>query len=342
MVGSVAAPASFSWDVRSDHRPTAYDEYRDSFDGLYEVAEPDLGPDGTFFNRTRMTMFGGGVIGHGRSNGQTLRRSDAQARRAGFDSISLILAYSPAAGRAGERSFACRPGSILFLDLARPSESRWSGLDVINLVVPRDQLPIWLSGADLHGLSLAPGDPAARLIASHLSAFAEVAAQLTEAQGETALNAALLLADRALAGAPASAPAQKAALYRAVREAANRYLETRILDPRLNADRIARACAVSRATLYRAFEDQGGVVRHLQRRRLDLAREALARRIDGMPAIADIAAAHGFSSPAHFSRAFRDRFGMPPSDVTPLDRRSAMAGENMIAHAAVVDWLSRA
>jgi AraC-like DNA-binding protein len=46
------------------------------------------------------------------------------------------------------------------------------------------------------------------------------------------------------------------------------------------------------------------------------------RRRDAV-SITEIAFERGFSHPAHFSRAFRARFGMAPSDWRSLSQRSA-------------------
>lgn len=336
-------PQHYQWDVSSASHPHALDEYRDSFEGLYDISNVELGPQQQFANRTRLTLFQTGVIGHGQSNTQTLRRTAPSVRRAGFESLSIILANSRVAGNIGDRSVSHALGGVMLVDLSRPSESHWTDLDLVNLVIPREIAPTWLMDRDIHGMSLAPDSAAGRLIASHLRTFSQVAGDLSEAEGEAAIMATLMIAERALGRMQPLSLDRAAALYRTVRHAAGRYLATHILDPGLSVDRIARACAVSRATLYRAFEGEGGLMRHVQSLRLTLAHEALARRVGGKPTIADIADAHGFASAGHFTRVFREQFGHPPSDVPPRARfgRRSAAGST-IRHRAVVDWLTRA
>lgn len=336
----MTAPHSFAWDVTSESDPGARDAYRDSFDGLYEVDELDLGPRRVFFNRTRMTLFNGGAIGQGRSNSQTLRRPASKVRRAGYEAVSVVVANGPMSGSAGDRSFACTSGSVMFLDLGKPSQSRWQDLDLVNLVVPREHLPRPLANADIHGLTLTAESPAARLIANHMRTLCELAPELSDAEGGAAIGAALTIAQVALGGSPTADSDQRAAVYRTVRDRAARYLEMRLLDPGLDVARIARACAVSRTTLYRAFEEEAGLKRYIQCRRLDRARDALGRRVAGRPSVADIAHDHGFSSPSHFSRAFRERFGLSPSDVPAGSRHAHDANRtDIIGLGAVVDWL---
>ena len=72
----------------------------------------------------------------------------------------------------------------------------------------------------------------------------------------------------------------------------------------------------SSRTLARLFAQEGSSPgRYLQERRLERARQLLAspqgRRLD----VAEVAYRHGFSSQAHFARAFKARYGMTPSEA---------------------------
>jgi AraC-like DNA-binding protein len=94
------------------------------------------------------------------------------------------------------------------------------------------------------------------------------------------------------------------------------YIAAHLDDPELGPDAIARAHFVSRSYLDRLFEDEPssvwGSIREgrLERCRRDLADPRLAGRT-----ILDIATRWGFTSAAHFSRAFRARYGMSPRDA---------------------------
>jgi AraC-like DNA-binding protein len=93
------------------------------------------------------------------------------------------------------------------------------------------------------------------------------------------------------------------------------YIDRHLMDDRLSPESLPRQLRMSRATLYRLFADEGGVAAYILGRRLDRCRALLAADSAGARSIGDIAFSHGFASDAHFSRAFRRRFGMTPREA---------------------------
>lgn len=128
------------------------------------------------------------------------------------------------------------------------------------------------------------------------------------AQGFIGLLRSVLFTDASKAQAT---PVFAAARARAIRA----YISAKIGDERLTVDALAARFNVSRATLYRDFKDEGGVERFIMSRRLEAALQALAFGAAERGAISSAAQRFGFVSTAHFSREFRSRFGVAPSDV---------------------------
>lgn len=337
-------PQTLTWDVSSDVWAGAYDRYHGSMADLYDVTDvPDGGRSG-FINRTSVTLFENGTVGRGRSVAQTMRRTSSQIRRSSLDAISIIVNATDVVGDCDGASVRARAGAVQFRDLARPSSSRVDRVDVINLMAPRETAPAWLLDGDLHGLVLEPDSPVGRLLASHLSTLADVAASLTAEDGAAAIEAAFLIVGRAAGRAPRPTARQTEAIYRTVRQRASQVIERRLLDPVLTVDDIAVEAGTSRAALYRAFADHGGVQRRVQNLRLDRARAEVRRRVGHKPTVSEIAYQHGFASAAHFSRLFRARFGHSPreaSDEAAALVGAAPGGAPDIAHGLIVDWLRR-
>lgn len=92
--------------------------------------------------------------------------------------------------------------------------------------------------------------------------------------------------------------------------------QDRLDAPLLSCDRVAAATGISSRHLTRLFTLEGSTPsRYLQDKRLERARLLLTspqgRRLD----IAEVAYRHGFSSQAHFPRAFKARYGMTASEA---------------------------
>jgi len=97
------------------------------------------------------------------------------------------------------------------------------------------------------------------------------------------------------------------------------YIRDQLRDPELSIDKIASALRCSKRYLHMAFAAcERSIADHIWTARLDGCRGDLARRVD--LSISEIAFAWGFSSSAHFSRAFRKRFGVTPSAFRRGDR----------------------
>ncbi|MCC2280431.1 helix-turn-helix domain-containing protein [Streptomyces sp. ET3-23] len=93
------------------------------------------------------------------------------------------------------------------------------------------------------------------------------------------------------------------------------YIDHHLGDPGLSPERIARAHHISVRYLHRLFEGAGVTVsRLIQQLRLDACARELARRGRTTPTVSAVAQRWGFIDPAHFSRAFRAAYGVPPRE----------------------------
>ncbi len=103
---------------------------------------------------------------------------------------------------------------------------------------------------------------------------------------------------------------------------AEAFIAERLGDEALDADMVARNVGLSPRHLNRLFAQDGWTVtRWIWEQRLALGYRLLADPARRRLAIGDIAQRCGFASAAHFTSAFKLRYGM-----TPSDRRTASAG----------------
>src|SRR5689334_19988996 len=114
-------------------------------------------------------------------------------------------------------------------------------------------------------------------------------------------------------------PSEAADASEALRYRIESYIRDRIRDPELSIDNIASALRCSKRYLHMAFAaSERSIADHIWTTRLDGCRGELEHRSDR--SISEIAFAWGFSSSAHFSRAFRKRFGVTPTAFRRGDR----------------------
>jgi AraC-like DNA-binding protein len=123
-----------------------------------------------------------------------------------------------------------------------------------------------------------------------------------------------------------------------IRHRVKRYIDEHLASPSLAPDLICSDVAVSRATLYRAFEPIGGVAAYIQTRRLEAAHAHLAQP-DRQSKVASIGYALGFSSDAHFNKAFRRRFGFTPGTTRQNVMRKAAEVSTEDASALYREWV---
>ena len=113
-------------------------------------------------------------------------------------------------------------------------------------------------------------------------------------------------------------PNETAHAGEALRHRIESFIRDQIRDPELSIDKIANALRCSKRYLHMAFAaSDRSITDHIWTTRLDGCRGDLARHSDR--SISEIAFAWGFSSSAHFSRAFRKRFGVTPSAFRRAD-----------------------
>jgi AraC-like DNA-binding protein len=93
------------------------------------------------------------------------------------------------------------------------------------------------------------------------------------------------------------------------------YVRVHLRDPDLCAEQIAAAHHISRRYLFRLCRDAGlSLEQWIISQRLAGARSDLANADDHGRTIAAVARHWGFADPAHFSRRFRDEYGVTPRE----------------------------
>ncbi|MBP0453520.1 helix-turn-helix domain-containing protein [Kitasatospora sp. RG8] len=93
------------------------------------------------------------------------------------------------------------------------------------------------------------------------------------------------------------------------------HIEENLADPDLSPESIARSQHISVRYLHKLFQQEGMTVgQWVRRRRLDVCRRELERPSRRQTSVSAVAHRWGFVSHSHFSRAFRDAYGVSPRE----------------------------
>lgn len=260
-----------------------------------------------------------------------------------YDAGPGVLARMQAPGHAGRRAADLvrgHPDQALYLNFSPSGGHRVSHLDQ-DWAVPR-AVPVLLDSEAPFTVDFS-GRPRFRLFSlriekgSGFAPAAEAVRQVNRRITRTAVGRQLTLQTGLMcaeleAGRPAVAAAMTAAVAALLGELARRdeparlrrideltaAARARLGDPGFTVHGLAGTFGISARTVQSEFRAAGlTFTGWLLAERLDLARDRLAAPAWSARSITQIAAASGFRDPAHFHRAFRERFSATPGDFRP-------------------------
>jgi AraC family transcriptional activator of tynA and feaB len=205
------------------------------------------------------------------------------------------------------------PGDTTLIDAGQPWTSDCAG----NCARLYLRIPLWVIQEHLQSSSV-PVLP--RILGKHglgatlfhlASSLYEQSEMMTLEDGAVALEAYL----RILAGCLARPDASSTKLDRCaqLRPRVEHYIETHLADHALNPRIIASTAGISVRHLHRLFAAKGWTVQEwIRERRLERCRGDMADLRLSDLTVTDIAFRWGFVDSAHFSRCFRNEFGISP------------------------------
>ena len=322
-----------------------FEVWRESIDVVFDVERPSTEGDPAFNASVEAFQLGDMVVTDAVLGAQRYIRQPARVRRDGMDHFVLNL-YRTGGWRAdtARGEFVGTAGQVSVLDLSSELVSDEPDCNLVALFLPRalveDKLP---NLGALHGSALT--GPHAVLLAEYIDMLARRLPTLP-AGDETALSAAtcqMLVA--CLSPSVACFEAVRPGLELVLLRRAKRYIEAHLNSSRLGIETICNAVGVSRRTVYRLFEQEGGVLHYIQNRRLERVRVILATPGETRR-ISDIAAEFGFLRSDHFSRTFKQLYGETPREFRELSHQHLLDGSQMTepvreTHQNFDDWIRR-
>ena len=224
--------------------------------------------------------------------------------------------------RAQPRESSPSVASILALDMSQPVRMQRHACRMLTFFVPGALVEeVFPDPEAIHGRTIHGTTPLTQLVIEHVTALSQNIAHMSADAAERDIRAgAQLLAaafgKQALLSGSARAAA-RAAMFGQVR----RYVQAHLHEAELSPEGVLNALQLPRSTLYRLFQQEGGLGAYIRHLRLRRAADMLARNLH--MTVTDIAYELGFKSSSDFARAFRRAYGMTPRDFQALSGSKA-------------------
>jgi AraC-like DNA-binding protein len=315
MIRRMAIPTStMSTDEVSPRERVAF--WGDWVNRLFNGLDSDLYGDEAFDGHMRSTQAGDVILTRLEANRHRVLRSAKAVRGSEQGYLKVVAPFLGCAGveQKGRQAWVT-PGQWAIYDTT-DTYSVSNPMRVEHLIVMVPKAALLERGLALDELMARPlglqGGVARVALETMRSAYRELPGMDAESARGVGLAITqfvhLSLLDLAGRG---TAVTQREAL----RERIKQQVLQRLGDPDLSVQAIAQALNCSRRHLYNAFDDEPeGVAGYLVAQRLEAARRDLEDPLRLALSITEIAYERGFSSPAHFSRAFKARYGCAPRD----------------------------
>lgn len=232
-------------------------------------------------------------------------RDPEQAAASGFRHYVLNMNLQGAAELdLGDGFNRIAEGEAVLMDAGSPMRLRMIDVHLLTASIARN-LVTAAAGDMVHGLRIPPERTAT--LRSILAAQREAGCAGLVAEGPRLLLQMLAML---APGGRRSVIEDRLHRKRIQRALIRNYIEAKVASRDLGPAQIARACAVSRATLYRLTEPDGGVASFVRKVRLAQLERLLAD--GGGERLAELAQRLGFADESHMSRQFRLVTGVSP------------------------------
>jgi AraC-like DNA-binding protein len=308
---------TFTFSGSSDGTGVGWDDYRELYGWGAELFQ-----EGAYFRADITALrLDGVLLFERRLHGIRHERNEERVLQTGFDHHIFQWTLAGVVEFDVNGSFqSLRPGESVLLDAGRVLRMRFADAHLFTASIAKDLANAAASEGSHHGRRILPErtrnlrDFWSRLSPSGLG-------------GITAAEQAQLVVNLLSALAPEGerTPAEARRRLSLIRRALVRdYVDANLARRDLDADGVAAAAGMSRATLYRLMAPHGGIASYIRKHRLAKLERLLAAG-DGRR-LSELADHLGFADASHMSRQFRAVAGVSPGHYRVDDDSDATAG----------------
>ncbi|OZF52183.1 AraC family transcriptional regulator [Rhodococcus sp. 14-2470-1b] len=210
-----------------------------------------------------------------------------------------------------DREAVLEPGDFAVYDTSEPYALHFADdFAMFVLMFPRESLKIRPNDlAHVSALRIKGNDGVGSLVSPFLAGLRKGLSDGFSPSSRMFEDAVLDLVSAAL---DERAPHENTSPGAAILAGAQSFVESNLHDPGLNTAMVASSQHISPRYLQKLFESDGGVAAWIRSRRLECCRRDLEDpRLSG-DSIGTICARYGLVDSAHFSRVFKEAYGMSP------------------------------
>ncbi|NVZ63030.1 helix-turn-helix domain-containing protein [Pseudomonas gingeri] len=244
-----------------------------------------------------------------------VERGQAMISRDDRDLVKLVVQQR---GRAifaqGDREVCLEPGQWALYDTRRPySVTNLTQVRQLVMLVPRSELGLRhgaVGALTARGFGRCAG--VERMLPTYLARlFSEIDEVEHSSRAELGTIATHLLRMALLESGHKSVTSSSREILRLQ---VHDFVQQNLMNPQLNVELIASRFRCSKRNLHKAFsDDESTLAQFIWQSRLERVRDAFGDGRLASRSVTEIAYQWGFNNAAHFSKAFKARFGLTPT-----------------------------
>lgn len=219
----------------------------------------------------------------------------------------------------GGRESRIEPGDMFVLDPARPFDIETGNISSTSIYLPTSAVRALVPQLDqLTALPIRGTQGVGAVFRAAADELVARASELDEPTADRMGEALPYLLAPALAALGGRASVLPGALRQLHQRRIQQFVRDHLADPALDAHSIAAGVGLSPRHVYELLSDAGEpLMKRVWAERLDRCRRDLEDATLRRRTVGEVAYSWGFSDVSHFSRAFKQRFGVSPRDCRP-------------------------
>lgn len=330
----------YTAEFREDD-PQSAASYGQMLSPVFDFDVPAFAQATPFFARSDIYILPDVTISRVRSGAGRFTRTARTIAERGTDQI-LVVCYTngPFTMTTPGHTRQVAPGELAFIDLSQEITIEAAAVENISLALSRRKLETMVPFIDdAHGFIREPG-PLSRLLLDTMETIMTMGPTIPVVDARAMASATIDLAASCLEPLSRQQVETKSDRSAVSLVAIKSFIEQRLSDAKLKPQTLMDEFGVTRSTLYRLFEPIGGVSAYITQRKLHRAFRLITDTLQPRQRISQLAFDVGFSHPSAFTRAFKDFFGLSPTDVQMLAAQSKERDVQLMVSPDLLKYLS--